>query len=89
MRPREYGLLVLIGMCICLWVNTWLAFNARRLIEGGIRRWAVVDVLGVSAVVAANGALWWAVGEPLFSALVLLPFLAPYLLGVRRRDAQR
>jgi hypothetical protein len=86
---RQLGFVIFIGACICLYGNTWLAFNATRIIKSGLRFSFAVDLLIAAAVIFANITLWRMAGYPLLSVLVCLPLLAPLLLKGRRHDSRR
>ena len=89
MSNRQLGFLIISGACICLYGNTWLAFNAGRMIKSGLRASIAVDLSIAAAVIFANIMLWRMVAYPLLSVLVCLPFLAPMLLRVRSHDPRR
>ena len=79
------GVLCLCGLCV--YVNTWFAFNAYRLIRSGIGKFSRFDLLWLSAVIACNGILWWLMSDPLLAALVWLPAIAGFLVDLRHRGA--
>jgi hypothetical protein len=80
------GVAIIAGLCICVYVNTWLVFNARRLVTGGFRKFARNDVLQVVVVIVANSALWWATAaHPLPAIGVWLPAIARFLVDLRHR----
>lgn len=82
------GAALIASLCICVYVNTWLVFNARRLITGGFRKLSRNDVLQVVAVLIANPALWWATAaHPLPAIGVWLPAIARFLVDLRHRGA--
>ena len=89
MGTRQLGFLIFSGACICLYGNTWLAFNAGRIIKSGLRAPIAVDLSIAAAVIFANITLWRMVDYPLLSMMVCLPFLAPMLLTVWSRDSRR
>ena len=83
MTPRLFGMSILVVACLCLYVNTWLTFNAGRIRKSGIHGASATDVLYVAAVMVANVTLWRMAAYPLLSVLVWLPLLAPLLLRGR------
>jgi hypothetical protein len=51
-------MLILVVVCLCLYVNTWLTFSADRIRKNGIRSVSATDVLCVPVVIVANVTLW-------------------------------